>query len=112
MSAEALIVTGGLITSQERSLWQVARKCWRQFAVSQHAWLDAKIKLAIAEPMVARGWELRRLGKQNDEAAQVVRDYFEQPTLAEIPDLTRVVLHNCLTRAGVACQAVELSDPL
>ena len=37
MPDKVLIVTGGLITSQETSLWQAVRKCWAQFSRARHA---------------------------------------------------------------------------
>jgi hypothetical protein len=109
MIDDVLLITGGLITSQERSLWQAARKCYHQFARARHAWLDVKIKLGIAEPLVAQASELRRLHRSDDASSRLVQKYFNQPPLSDIPDLTQVVLETCLEQAGVSCRCLELS---
>jgi tRNA A37 methylthiotransferase MiaB len=109
MNDEVITITGGLITSQERSLWQAALKCCHQFRRARHAWLDAKIKLGIAEPLLARAREMRRWRRGDDPPSGIVKEYFNQPPLADIPDLTQVVLATCLEQDGVSCQCVELS---
>src|SRR4051812_7447800 len=93
---KVLIVTGGLITSQETSLWQAARKCWAQFAHAKHAWLDVKVKLAMAEPLVAKVAEMLRLPFSSAPVRQAVRKYFAQPTTINTPTLTEIVLATLL----------------
>lgn len=109
MNNEVLVITGGLITSQEQSLWQAARKCYEQFRHARQPWLDVKIKLAIAEPLVGRAGELRRLRRSRHAADRDVQQYFAQPPLADVPDLTQVVLATALAQSAIPCQCMELS---
>ena len=88
MPDKVLIVTGGLITSQESSLWQAARKCWTQLAHARHAWLDVKVKLTMAEPLVAKACELALLPCRPAAMGHAVRDYFARPLEANTPPPT------------------------
>jgi radical SAM superfamily enzyme YgiQ (UPF0313 family) len=115
MSAQVLIVTGGLITSQETSLWRAARKCWAQFSRARHAWLDVKVKLAMAEPLVAAACERAQLPLRPAAVRDAVRRYFDDPPETDTPPLTEVVLATLLDRAGLpyACMSLDTlyADP-
>ncbi len=108
MPDKVLIVTGGLITSQEKSPWQAARKCWEQFSHARHAWLDLKVKLSMAEPLAAAARERRRM-------SPAVRDYFAGPADADAPPLTEVVLATLAEKAGLrhVCMSLDalFADP-
>src|SRR5437588_5364751 len=101
MSDKVLIVTGGLITSQETSLWQAARKCWAQLSRARHVWLDLKVKLTMAEPLVARACEMLSLPFRPATMRQAVRSYFADPIETNTPTLTEVVLATLLEKAGL-----------
>ena len=104
---KVLILTGGLITSQESSMWQAVRKCWRSTRACD-AWLDLKIKLAMAEPLLARGCEQFQLARRPAEVRQAVEDYFAQPVETATPPLTEVVLATLLEEAGLAFECLSL----
>src|SRR5205823_4278323 len=108
MPDKVLIVTGGLITSQETSLWQAARKCWAQFSRARHAWLDLKVKLTMAEPLVARACEQALLPLRPAAVRRAVRDYFADPRQTPPPTLTEVVLATLLEKAGLPYECMSL----
>ena len=87
---KVLVVTGGLLTEAEGSVFQALRKQARQWAASEHAWLDLKIKLVLAEPLLAA-----RREQTGDLAA---------------PDLTEVVLVTLLHRCGMPYELATYSD--
>jgi anaerobic magnesium-protoporphyrin IX monomethyl ester cyclase len=105
---KVLIVTGGLITSQESSMWEAARKCWAQLSHAQHAWLDAKVKLTTAEPLVAKACELALLPLRRLAMRGAVRDYFARPLETNTPPLTEVVLATLLEKAGLPYARMSL----
>jgi radical SAM superfamily enzyme YgiQ (UPF0313 family) len=108
MVDRVLIVTGGLITSQEQSLWQAARKCWAQISRARHAWLDVKVKLTMAEPLVAGACEQGLLSLRSAAMRRAVRKYFFRPLETSTPPLTEVVLATLLARAGVEYEQMSL----
>src|SRR5262249_53765268 len=110
MPDKVLIVTGGLITSQETSLWQAARKCWEQLARARHAWLDVKVKLTLAEPLVARACEQVLLPLRPAAQRRAGRDYFADAPETDTPTLTEVVLATLLERAGLPHECMSLDN--
>jgi radical SAM superfamily enzyme YgiQ (UPF0313 family) len=108
MPDKVLIVTGGLITSQEASLWQAARKCRAQLARARHAWLDVKVKLTTAEPLVAQACEQALLPWRPAATRRAVRDYFATPPEADTPPLTEVVLATLLEKAALPYERMSL----
>jgi len=81
---KVLIATGGMITGRERSLLLAARKWWEQWRDAEEAWLDFKVKVVMAEPLLAARLEGLR-----------------GPREIEPPSLTEVVLATLLHRAGL-----------
>src|SRR5437899_1084025 len=108
MPDKVLIVTGGLITSQEKSLWQAVRKCWAQFSHARHAWLDLKVKLTMAEPLVAKVFEQIQLPFRSHTLRRAVREYFANPVEMNTPPLTEVVLATLLEKAGLPYECMSL----
>src|SRR6202040_1215742 len=99
---------GGLITSQETSLWHAARKCRAQLARAKHAWLDVKVKLTTAEPLVAKACEQALLPLRPAALRRAVRDYFARPLETNTPPLTEVVLATLLEKAGLPYERMSL----
>src|SRR5262245_55884286 len=85
-----LVVTGGLLTEKETSVWRALRKSVRQWRASEHAWLDLKIKLAFAELLAGK------VRRSSDE---------DTP-----PDLTEVVLATLLDQQGVPYDLATYDD--
>jgi anaerobic magnesium-protoporphyrin IX monomethyl ester cyclase len=90
-----LVATGGLITGRERSLLVAARKWWEQWRASDEAWLDLKVKLVMAEPLLAGRLEGR--SPRNAEGP-------------EPPSLTEVVLTTLLRDAGLPYERMDLDE--
>ncbi len=108
MPDTVLIVTGGLITSQEKSLFSAVRKCWEQFAQARHAWLDLKVKLTMAEPLVAGVCEQLQSLLRPGETRQTVRNYFANAVETSTPPLTEVVLATLAEKAGLPYKCMSL----
>jgi len=49
-----LIVTGGLVSGVEASIFTSLRKLFQQWRASEHAWLDVKIKLVFGEFLIRK----------------------------------------------------------
>ncbi len=103
-----LVITGGMITSQENSLWRAARKCAIQFRGAEHAWLDLKIKLAMAEPLVAAAVEKAKPRLRHDDATEAFREYQSQPRADATSSLTEVVLCTLLEQENVEYETLQL----
>jgi radical SAM superfamily enzyme YgiQ (UPF0313 family) len=93
VSGRVLVATGGLITGRERSLLTAARKLWEQWRAADEAWLDLKVKLVMAEPLLAARLE-----------------GLERGGTPEPPSLTEVVLTTLLHRAGLPYETLELDE--
>lgn len=95
-----LIVTGGLVTEKETSLLHALRKQSIQRRYMRSAWLDHKIKLVTAEPLLTGLLERRRLRRDSASRALLQR-YFNDSSTLQTPELTEVVLATLLRDAGV-----------
>src|SRR5690242_18333813 len=98
MEQSVLIVTGGLITSQETSLWNLTRRLFIQGAHAKNAWLELKVKCLMAEPLLGLAAEKLKLSlwrKMNGKEAGAGPDPRKN---SEIPSLTEVVLATLLER--------------
>lgn len=102
-----LIVTGGFLNEKETSVWRALRKQVLQWGAAEAAWLDLKIKLVLAEPIVAAHWN--RLRKRS-RVPQSVREYFAHQDTVVTPELTEVVLMTLLRDAGLGFEHVSVDD--
>lgn len=96
-----LIATGGLITGKERSVFLAARKTWEQWRAADEAWLDLKVKLVMAEPVVASRLEALR----HPEIRQALAPHGDEP-----PSLTEVVLATLLHQERLSYERMELDE--
>lgn len=99
MTGRVLIATGGLITGKERSILLAARKWCEQWRQAEEAWLDFKVKLVMAEPLLAA-----RLEGLRSPENPVPADNTEPPSLTE------VVLTTLLHQAGIPYERMELDE--
>lgn len=97
-----LIATGGLITGRERSVLLAARKVWEQWRAADEAWLDLKVKLVMAEPVVAARLESFRHPE--------IRDALSNRPELEPPSLTEIVLATLLHQAGLGYDTMEIDE--
>lgn len=104
---KVLVITGGLLNEKETSVLRAARKQLLQWRASQSAWLDLKIKLVMAEPMVSglieRKYPWHALPSE-------VRDYFSRGESIDTPELTEVVLTTLLKQEGMPYATASIDD--
>jgi anaerobic magnesium-protoporphyrin IX monomethyl ester cyclase len=105
-----LLVTGGLLTGKESSFLLAARKWWEQWKSADAAWLDFKVKLVMAEPLLASRLEALALPFRNQEIRKTVRGALRHRENVEPPSLTEVVLATLSHRAGLDWEALELDE--
>jgi len=98
--AEVCIITGGLINVTEKSMLRAIRKQISQFKESRHQWLETKIKLVSAEPIIYHKLQPKK---------GLVKEYFS--TNPEFPpDLTEVVLKDEITKHGLSCSTMTCDE--
>jgi anaerobic magnesium-protoporphyrin IX monomethyl ester cyclase len=104
---KVLIITGGLLNEKETSVVRAARKQLLQWRSAKSAWLDLKIKLVMAEPMVAAHLARRKAGRK---LPAQVRDYFARTESQATPELTEVVLATALRHEGMPYASASVDD--
>ena len=105
-----LIVTGGLLTSQEKSLWQVSQKLALQRRNAMTPWLDLRVKLQLAEPLAAMALEKLRPSYLAGVRARKVRQYLKGPDQGETRSLTEVTLATLVHQAGFLYETAEIGE--
>ncbi|MEM7179502.1 MAG: radical SAM protein [Spirochaetota bacterium] len=104
--SKVLIISGGLLSSQETSFWEVGKRLLMQWRHSQAAWLDLKVKLVVAEPLVYQS--VYRLPK---ELAQLSKNLvIQEATGIETPNLTEVVLSTLLEKLGMPFELLHIDS--
>ena len=94
---KVLIVTGGLLSAGEKSMWNALKKQIKQVRAAKSHWLEVKIKLVTAELLV-----YDKLKKKKGK----LKKYFQKDTQA-IPELTEVVLADLLSREGIPFECMN-----
>lgn len=107
--AKVLIVTGSYLSAREGS---VLRALWKQVVQARHArhaWLEAKVKATIAEPVVLGRLYARRHRQRLSPALRVLLETREN---VDTPELTEVVLATALAREGIDFELLTFDDLL
>ncbi len=94
------VITGGLLSVDERSVWQALSKQLKQYRQSKHQWLETKIKIVSSEPVV-----LSRIHPKT----KVVKEYFSR-SVENLPDLTEVVLIDEIAKQGLDYSTLTCDD--
>lgn len=94
---KVLIVTGGLLSAGEKSMWNALKKQIKQVQAAKSHWLEVKIKLVTAELLV-----YDKLKKKKGK----LKEYFQKDPQA-IPELTEVVLADLLSREGIPFESMN-----
>ena len=100
-----LIVTGGYLAEGENRLLGTA---WKQLVQSKHArnaWLEAKVKATIAEPVLLARMHAARRGRRLDPA---VRALLAPDATPPPPPLTEVVLATAIAHEGLAIETLSV----
>ncbi len=106
---KVLIVTGGLLTEKETSLFQALKKQYRQKQYSQHAWLEFKLKILTLEPLIASTFEkvfhsfTRRLSKR-------VKQFLNSRENVNTPELAEVVLATLLNQENIPYETITIAE--
>ncbi len=105
-----VVVTGGLISGDDRSVWRALRKWWTQWRSADSAWLDVKVKLLTLEPLLTARLErmLARLTRRG--AARAVGPYLDGRKTSDTPTLTEVVLASALEAAGMPWTVLSIDE--
>jgi anaerobic magnesium-protoporphyrin IX monomethyl ester cyclase len=104
---KVLIITGGLLNEKETSVVRAARKQLLQWRAAKSAWLDLKIKMVMAEPMIAAHLARRKAGRK---LAGQVRTYFAPSVSHVTPELTEVVLATALRAESMPYATASVDD--
>lgn len=94
---KVLIVTGGLLSAGEKSMWNALKKQIKQVRAAKSHWLEVKIKLVTAELLV-----YDKLKKKKGK----LKEYFQKEPQA-IPELTEVVLADLISREGIPFECMN-----
>jgi radical SAM superfamily enzyme YgiQ (UPF0313 family) len=104
---KVLVITGGLLNEKETSVLRAARKQVLQWRAAQSAWLDLKIKLVMAEPML-QGQLHKKIAARS--VSPLVHDYFARKESMATPELTEVVLTTLLRQQGMDHATASVDD--
>lgn len=107
---KVLILTGGLLTEKETSIFQACRKLFLQNTYSKKAWLDLKIKVLTIEPILSLMIE-----KVSDYFLAGYQNIGKFPLLTETgnsntPDLTEAVLATLLADNHMQFETANIAD--
>ena len=104
---KVLVVTGGLISSTEKSIFNALKRWISQFSNAQAAWLDFKVKLVVAESLVGLALERMCLRFRR----RTVRDALHRLSASkqsETPSLTEVVMMTLLAEQNIPFEVTTL----
>lgn len=107
LTDKVLVITGGLLNEKETSILRAGHKQILQWRAAQSAWLDLKIKLVMAEPMITGQFERKMLWHG---VPSEVRDYFSRSESFVTPELTEVVLTTLLRQEGIDYAVASVDD--
>jgi len=106
---KVLVVTGGYLSAREESIASALWKQWLQSRHASHSWLEAKVKLTTAEPIVLARLHAARMGARLGESVRRLisaRDNFATP------ELTEVVLATALAKEGIDFELLSIEEVL
>jgi anaerobic magnesium-protoporphyrin IX monomethyl ester cyclase len=104
---KVLVITGGLLNEKETSVLRAGRKQILQWRAAKSAWLDLKVKLVMAEPMIT-GYAERKISGR--VVPSEVREYFSRSESFAAPELTEVVLTTLLKQEGMEYATASVDD--
>jgi len=110
MQAKVLIVTGGFLTLKESSIFVAVQKQLSQLRASEHSWLETKIKLTTAFPVLLS--EFHRKGRKGRQSSlyKKLKHLFEANENFDTPELTEVVLCGILHDHGTPYEIATYDD--
>ena len=104
---KVLIVSGGYLSAKDDNLWVLLKKQIAQYTLAQDSWLEAKVKLGFAEPLLSGALELRKAKRKMPSELQ---KFFDSTENLSTPELTEVVLATELRDAGLDFEILTYDD--
>ena len=108
--SRVLVVTGGLITPADRSLWDAIRKQAAALRRSEAVWLDLQVKLHAAERLLAQARHRRSAAYRRAPYRAAVDRFFDGEQLTDAPELTEVILATMLRREGLEVEVATYTE--
>ncbi|HHI92676.1 MAG TPA: radical SAM protein [Gammaproteobacteria bacterium] len=105
---KVLVITGGLLTEKDTSLWQALKKQILQSRYTSGDWLENKIKLLAAEPVIAAKLEQRIGSAFAHLPHDLKKRIFDTPHFSDIPELTEVALITGLAQEGMEYETTTI----
>lgn len=105
-----LIVTGGFVAIQERSLVHALRRQVAAHRASQGGWLDLQLKLRMGEELAVQQAFLRSRRFRRQPYRAAVERYFGAGVALDTPELTEVVLMTLLAAEGIDYEAATYAE--
>lgn len=111
---KVLILTGGVITPKEKSFSALLKKQIGQWKVSDHHWLELKVKANVGEPVIVHEKLKRRLvqpqtWKGVPGATPALHEFLTNNRDFDTPELTEVSLASLLAEQGMDYELATLS---
>lgn len=108
IDSRVLIITGGIVSPRDTSVSKLLRKQFSQLKVSQHHWLEVKIKTVIAETVLVGELEKRRTIKATSNPK--LKTFLQSQVNFDTPDLTEVSLASLLKKEGIPYELATYDD--
>jgi anaerobic magnesium-protoporphyrin IX monomethyl ester cyclase len=102
---KVLVISGGFLSEKETSVTRALRKQSIQWSASTASWLDLKVKLILAEPLIASNWRAKRGNRP-----ATVREFFSHNDNLVTPELAETVLLTLLRDAGLQFSRATIDD--
>lgn len=107
---KVLVVTGGFLTLKEHSLFIALQKQVSQWRASEHPWLETKIKLVTAFPVLLSEYHRKGRRYRKSAAYRKLHHLFESKENFDTPELTEVVLCGLLRDHGISYEIATYDD--
>lgn len=103
-----LVITGGVIHPKDKSVSRLLKKQLLQLKMSEHHWLELKIKANIGEALLLGEQEKKRYLKNS--VRPKLRHFLESKINEDPPELTEVAIQTLLHREGLDCDTATFDD--
>lgn len=108
--SRVLILTGGLLDANENSLIQAIKKIALQSRGAESAWLEHRVKLTGAEPLIHGRLEALSSFVRGRRDWKTARRYLKSDAQVFPPELAEVVLATALENEGLPYSCLSFSE--
>lgn len=110
MPNKVLVLTGGFLTLKEKSLLLAVRKQFSQWKASEHTWLETKIKLVTAFPVLLSEYHRSKRRVKNGSVYKRIQHLLDTTENFDTPELTEVVLCGSLKQQNIPYEIATFDD--